>query len=379
MLLAGPAAAAPKPPPPDVFTPVVASVVHPPEPVPGTDGRIHLAYELELINRSLIQGSSKPSTATLKRIQVLDQNGKVLATLSGAKLAGITYPFGNRGPSAELAPGQAGLVQMDVTLPPSAPLPRRLSHRISISLKPDLGIDAKDYTAAATAVVQHQAILIPPPLRGPGWIVGNGCCATPSSHRNALLPIAGGLALGERFAIDFIQVGADGRMIDGPPTSLSSYPFFGDPVYSVGAGTVVSTVDDLPEAPPGKLPPTTAGDAGGNQVVVKLGPGRYAFYGHLQPDSVTVRPGQKVRAGQVLGLLGSSGNSNAPHLHFQLMDGPTPLAAEGIPFRFNRFTVAGTLTNFGGLFEGETAQVDPEFAGPHSKELPLNQEVIGFP
>ena len=52
----------------------------------------------------------------------------------------------------------------------------------------------------------------------------------------------------------------------------------------------------------------------------------------LQPGSLRVKAGQRVRRGDVLGLLGNSGNSTGPHLHFQVMDGPSPLGAEGLPY-----------------------------------------------
>ena len=55
---------------------------------------------------------------------------------------------------------------------------------------------------------------------------------------------------------------------------------------------------------------------GGNLVVLDLGNDLYAFYAHLQPDSIRVKAGDKVQKGQVLGLVGNSGNGNAPHLHF---------------------------------------------------------------
>ena len=62
--------------------------------------------------------------------------------------------------------------------------------------------------------------------------------------------------------------------------------------------------------------------------------GTYALYAHLAPGSVAVSPGQRVRVGEVLGRVGHSGNSTAPHLHFQLMDSPDPWQARGIPCAF---------------------------------------------
>ncbi|HVX33479.1 MAG TPA: M23 family metallopeptidase [Solirubrobacterales bacterium] len=171
-----------------------------------------------------------------------------------------------------------------------------------------------------------------------------------------------------------------GQITEGPNDVLGNYPFYGDEVLSATAGRVVGAVDRLPDGPIDfALPPITAGDAGGNHVVVAMGGGRYAFYGHLKPGSVRVKVGQRVRPGEVLGLLGNSGNSNAPHLHFQLMDGPTPLGSEGIPYTFSSFTAEGTLGNFGQFFVlGQRAQVAAAPRGPRRAELPLNLQVVDF-
>ena len=81
--------------------------------------------------------------------------------------------------------------------------------------------------------------------------------------------------------------------------------------------------------------------AAGNHVVVDIGEGRFAFYAHMQPGSVRVKVGDKVKTGQVLGLLGNSGNTDSPHLHFHVMDGPSPLVSNGLPFAFNSLHRAG--------------------------------------
>ena len=86
-----------------------------------------------------------------------------------------------------------------------------------------------------------------------------------------------------------------------------------------------------------------------------------------------------MQVGQVLGLLGNSGNSNAPHLHFHVMDSPRPLASNGMPYRFSNFTVEGELTNLEGIEAGEVAKVARKELGPRRDELPLNDQVIAFP
>jgi len=87
----------------------------------------------------------------------------------------------------------------------------------------------------------------------------------------------------------------------------------------------------------------------------------------------------------VLGLLGNSGNSDAPHLHFHIMDGPSPLKANGLPYAFTRFTGRGVVTEQDLprlvllLSKGEVAPIDKSaLAGPHVDQLPLNLQVIDF-
>ncbi len=109
-----------------------------------------------------------------------------------------------------------------------------------------------------------------------------------------------------------------------------------------------------------------------------MGKGRFAFYAHLQPGSVRVETGDTVKPGQVLGLLGNSGNSDAPHLHFHIMDGPRPLSSNGLPYRFSSFTSDGTLTNLAEISAGQKAVVSDKLKGSFEDELPLDLQVIGF-
>lgn len=57
--------------------------------------------------------------------------------------------------------------------------------------------------------------------------------------------------------------------------------------------------------------------------------------------SIKVNPGDTVKRGQVLGLVGNTGNSVAPHLHFHVMDTPSSLASNGLPYEIDQFQVTG--------------------------------------
>jgi hypothetical protein len=355
----------------DRITPVVGTVLAEPEPVLAADGRRHLAYELQLVNRS-------GSDVTVGSIETL-AGATVVGTAEGPALAGMMLPYGAAALGATLHGGQAGVVLLDVSFPASAKLPKEISHRLTISMTPSDPTAATTYETAPTEVGQRDAVVVGPPLRGDGWVVGNGCCDAFTAHRGAVLPVNGALHVAERFAIDFVQLDDDGLMFDGPATSFDSYDFFGDPIMSATAGTVVRVVNDLPETPAGTFPEgITAAQAGGNHVVVAMGKGRFAFYAHLQPGSIRVKVGDTVKTGQVLGLLGNSGNSDAPHLHFHIMDGPRPLSSNGLPYRFTRFTSAGTLTNLAEISAGQKAVLSDELKGSFENELPLDLQVIGF-
>ena len=146
------------------------------------------------------------------------------------------------------------------------------------------------------------------------------------------------------FAIDWVRL-QDGKLFAGDGSQREDWFAFGAEVLAVADGTVVAVQEGHAEEVP--LQPVAGvhapGDYGGNSISIEIAPGVYAFYAHLQPDSITVEVGDQVTTGQVLGLLGNTGNSTAPHLHFGLNDDPDPLAAESLPMAFERWRLEGTI------------------------------------
>ena len=148
------------------------------------------------------------------------------------------------------------------------------------------------------------------------------------------------------FAIDWIQE-VGGSFFKGDGSKLTDRPDFGAPIHAAANGLVVSVRNDLPEVSPFMTTdrnPTIRGprDYAGNDVVERIGPSEYAVYLHLQTGCARVNVGQRLRTGQVIGLLGNTGNTRGPHLHFGIQDGPDILTSDSLPFEIGSFTVQGT-------------------------------------
>jgi hypothetical protein len=361
-----------------MLTPLIGSAVADPVPVPATDGRVHLAYELLLTNTV---GSDVTITGLSARA-----GDQTLATLNGDNLKFWTRALGSAGSTTDVVkPGQSVTIWMDVTLDSDAEVPAELTHTVDVRVaKPVAGLVPATLTqpTAPVPVSSRKPVSIAPPLDGPNWLNGDGCCGM-SAHRMALNPINGKLYAAERFAIDYVQLRDDFRLLSGDPTKTGSYAYFGAQIHAVGDGRVVAVVDDLPEQTPTESPTGLPLDQyGGNHVVQDLGDGNFAFYAHLQPGTITVKPGDELGTGQPFAELGNSGNSDAPHLHFHVMDGPDPLMANGLPFVITNFQLAQRMASdddLDVLFTGKPAPLQPGFAARDESEVsPLDLDVMNY-
>jgi len=361
-----------------LLTPVLGDVLWAPRLAYGSDDQRHLVYELRLANPT-------PTAVNLAKVEVIDAaTGKTLLEAGHDYLATRLSIGGRRGAEASyLTVGQFGVLFLHVPLATSANVPRAIAHRISgLLLQPN-----KEFTIAVgeTPVIDANPVLLGPPLIGKGYLAGDGCCDS-IRHVRALLPLNGRFALAQRFAIDWEQVDDQNRLVKGDLSKVENYTIFGKDVIAVADGTVVATRNDLPEQPPGKLPDNLPIDqADGNFVVLDIGNGAFALYAHLQPGSVKVAPGAKVKVGDVLGKVGNTGNTSAPHLHFHVMDGPSPLQSNGIPYIINHFRMtaidkAGTADFDRAESTGSPLTLTP--VNPPAQKwnvLPMDLTVVEFP
>jgi hypothetical protein len=140
--------------------------------------------------------------------------------------------------------------------------------------------------------------------------------------------------LAEAYAYDFLQIGANGKSYQRDGTDNSDYYAYGKKVLAAKDGTVVFVRTDITDNQPGDPNFNTPG---GNVVVIDHGNGQFSYYAHLRARSISVRVGDKVKSGAVLGEVGNSGDSTEPHLHFHVMNAVDAAQADGIPVVFENW------------------------------------------
>ena len=351
-------------------SPLTGVVLAPPRPVATTDRKQHLLYEVVFQNVGA-------AALELASVEVFgDEGGAPLVRYQGDGLAAAVIIVGNDGTGA-LAPGGQGVVFVDVGLPATRRPPRRLANRLATT---DVGGGARRVSTVDVAVVDERPALIGAPLRGGDLLDIGGCCAADTDHRKSIFTLPDGVFLAQRYAIDFVRVDVNAALAGGDPfahgdpTKNESYLTFGDDVLAVTDGQIVDVRDGIAENVPNVLPPFDLATAVGNYVVEALDDHRFALYAHVQPGSLRVRAGDRVRRGDVLALVGNTGHSDTPHLHFHVMDRPSPLASNGLPYVFDHFQLEATVD-----LNADDAQ--PVFVkGPRARRalLPMEGNLLGF-
>ncbi|MGB9936092.1 MAG: M23 family metallopeptidase [Methanobacterium sp.] len=191
------------------------------------------------------------------------------------------------------------------------------------------------------------------PLKGE-WMALN----TPGTK----IPSHGTDAFGQTYAFDFIQVDSSKGYIKFHKKSTLSYALgrvhltdcygYGKPIYAPISGIVVESLDGHPERDPVLLlrdlsvarknaktfdpEKMSFQEVAGNFVIIE-GDEAFALLAHMKRGSIKVKKGDKVKSGDLIGNVGHSGNSTAPHLHFHLMNSPDLITAHGIPCCFEKY------------------------------------------
>jgi hypothetical protein len=329
-----------------------------------------LVYELHIRNFM-----SQPMTVKQLDVTTTGANRRGLLVLGDSALTRtIARPGVTLGGPERLKLNGGTFAVAFVWLPLNAGSPpTSIQHHITVTQGSGDSIRALELDGPAVPVTA-EAVAIGPPLRGGVWLTANGPDNN-SGHRRALIPIAGTPAIAQRFAIDFVRLDESGKTFTGDSLKNESYYAEGNDALAVANGTVVEVKDSIPENVPGinsRAVPITLETVGGNHVVIDIGGGHYAFYAHLKPGSLRVKLGDKVKRGQVVGLVGNTGNSTEPHLHFHISDGVSPLGSEGLPYRMESFEIVGHCTTF-------TLGCQRSAPVARKGEVPLANTLVRFP
>lgn len=332
------------------------------------EGRRQLVYELQVT-------SFQPVDVEIVELRVHETGGQPLAAYRDQDLARRIVRPGlphSHATPRQLGPGLTAVVNLWIPLPDGA-TPSSVTHTLDLRVmrEPPQSVALE---GGAAAVSGQPPMTLGPPLEGGPWVAIYDPLLK-GGHRTAIYAVNGRARIPGRFAIDWIRLPPDGMMPPAPTGRPDDRNGFGANVLAVADATVAAAVDDTVDQTPPPIPPEKAS---GNYVSLDLGGGRFAFYEHLKQGSIVVRPGDRVKRGQVIGQLGSSGSSSTgPHLHFHVADANSLLGAEGAPFVFARFERLGAFTSIEALNQGARYVEAPRALEENARPSP--NVVIRFP
>jgi murein DD-endopeptidase MepM/ murein hydrolase activator NlpD len=196
----------------------------------------------------------------------------------------------------------------------------RLRDAAGATVQAELTVPIGTYTPRASLIF---------PFRGRGFISQGQANDGGHSNRSG------------QFAIDALGVDENYAPVTSGEDVNTAYAGWARELVAPAAGTVVHVRADRPDQPvPNRSDPAffapeypNGGDVG-NHVVIDHGGGEFSMVAHMMAGSVLVAQGQQVAQGQPIGRLGNSGDTNGPHVHYQLQSGPDWRSADALPCAF---------------------------------------------
>lgn len=357
--------------------PAVMEVPFVPIPVKAMN-KMNLGYELHITNFSR-------TNLVLTGVEVLadDAQKTSLANYRDAELLkrlAVIIPSAESQEKNVIGGGQRAIVFLAISTDIST-VPNALRHRLFF--KPtDSAVDKEQTVEGMRVAVQNdKPSVIGSPLERGRWIAANGL-SNDTGHRRSIYPLDGEARIAQRFATDWVKLGDDGLIARGGDLSQNAnYYGYGAEALAVSDAVVVGIKVGIPENVPqtkARAVPITLETIAGNYVLLDIGGGRFALYAHLQPNSLKVKVGDKVKLGQVLGLVGNSGNSDLPHLHFHVVNAASPLAAEGVPYVLKSFQMQGVVKSNAEIAK-DGFKPDVSAVSKRQMEIPIQNAVIVFP
>jgi hypothetical protein len=205
-------------------------------------------------------------------------------------------------------------------------------YQVFVQLLGQLYISFKHKTTYPTAETYTNACTYTLPFEGE-WFVANGGPDQETSHSWEILS--------QRYAYDFIICDSNRSSYAFDGSKLEHYYCFGQKVLSPADGVVVQvkdTIKDYAGVATLSIDWKTL-DFRGNHVVIRHGDKEYSFIAHLKRGSISVKKGDCIKRGQVIGLCGNSGHSTEPHIHYQLQEGKSMWFSMSLPIKFSTFSI----------------------------------------
>ena len=306
------------------------------------DGEMCIAYELHITNFGL-------DSLLIKSIKIFADNDTLPYKIYSGdylikSLSRIKVPTSSKNDTI-VRPGQRAILYALLSFP-EGKLPQKLYHRVEYDILSGNQIKNEVITTGGKISIDQneKAIVIDSPVQEGIWQISNSVADGYVGHRQgAIRPYNGIPYSRQRYAIDLIRLNGKGEAVQGNFHDNLNWFSYNSDVLAVADAYVVDIHDNDPECPPlmsddERLAKITS--LGGNYIILDLGNSMYAEYAHLKPGSILVKKGDKVRKGQLLAKVGSSGNSTVPHLHFGI-NRDVPANGQPIPFVFNTYKYLG--------------------------------------
>jgi len=334
-----------------------------------------LNYELNILNNYRIPLS-------LKKVEIFDlQNNDIPITEFDSLFIEKNFerPGGNNLDDLKLISGnEYGVLHINLVFDKNKSVPEQIFHKLyfeRLNKKNETIVHPME--VAIVNVPKPTELLLGLPFNKKGkWLYGA------DSHKGSRFITEGKATYPQRFAMDWVFIGNNGLLAKDDIKKNKNWSTYGVELTSVADGKVVDIKDGIIENEPlseDMAVRITKETIGGNYIIIDIGNNIHALYGHLIPNSLKVSIGDKVKKGQVLGLLGNSGNSDAPHLHFHLESKSNAfLGGEGIPYLITEFTQLKkySVEEFNQLFNGNNVSLDSLKPIEKSNELPRGYGLI---
>ncbi|APG64171.1 hypothetical protein LPB136_01775 [Tenacibaculum todarodis] len=277
-----------------------------------------------------------------------------------------------------ISTNQFGNLNLNLEFNDSKNIPEKMYHKLYFNtLKPNGKAIAYSIETTILDIPNKTELTLGLPFNKKGkWLY------EAESHKNSRFYSNGKVIYPQRFALDWIFVNDDESFAKNNIKENENWYGYGVEIVSVADGVVVDLKNDIIENEPlsnEMAVRITNKTIAGNYVVIDIGNKIHAIYGHLIPSSIKVSIGDKVKKGQVIGLLGNSGNSDLPHLHFHLESkSNTPMGEEGIPYHLKEFI---QLKNYSAeevssFFHKNNIPLDSLYSQRKNNEFPIGYGLI---